>query len=72
MEFFLTIYDSAFSSMIKGSNKTDGHMRSLRDHFIPVSSSLDEFVKKAIKESVSCRVRYQELLNSDCTEGIMP
>ena len=72
MEFFLTIYDSAFSSMIKDSNEVDGHMRSLRDRVIPVSSSLDEFVKKEVKELVGYRVRYQELLNSHHIGDIMP
>ena len=69
---FLTIYDSTLSSMIKGSNEIDGHMRSFRDRVIPVSSSLDEIVKKAIKELVGCRVRYQEPLNSHHIEDTMP
>ena len=58
---FLTIYDSAFLSMLKGSNEIDGHMRSLGDSFIPFNSLLDEFVKKEVKELVGCRVRYQEM-----------
>ena len=57
--------------MIKGSNEIDGHMRSLRYHVIHVNSSLDEFVKKAVKELVDCRVRYQKLLNNHCIEDIM-
>ena len=68
---FLSIYDSASSSMIKGSDEIDGHMRSFIDCVIPVSSSLDEIVKKAVKELVGCRVRYQEPLNSHCIEDIM-
>ena len=68
---FLTIYDSAFSSMIKGSDETDGQMRIFRDHVIPVSSSLDEIVKKAVKELGGCKVRYRELLNSHCVKDIM-
>ena len=55
---FLTIYDSTFSRMIKGSNEIDGCMRSFRDRVIPIISSLDEIVKKAVKELVGCRVRY--------------
>ena len=35
--------------MIKGSNEIDGHMRSFRDIVIPVSSSLDEIMKKEVK-----------------------
>ena len=70
---FLTIYDSAFSSMIKGSNEIDGCMRSFRDHVIPISSSLDEIVKKLVKETlVDYRVRYQEPLNIHRIEDIMP
>ena len=68
---FLSIYDRAFSSMIKGSDKIDGHMRSFRDHVIPVSSSFDEIVKKAVKELGGCKVRYRELLNSHCVKDIM-
>ena len=69
---FLTIYDSAFSSMIKGSNEIDGCMRSFIDRVIPICSSLDEIVKKAVKELVGYRVRYQEPLNSHHIEDIMP
>ena len=58
--------------MIKGSDETYGHMRSFRDRVIPVSSSLDEIVKKAVKELAGCKVRYQEPLNSHCIEDIMP
>ena len=69
---FLSIYDSTFSSMIKGSDEIDGHTRSFRACIIPVSSSLDEIVRKAVKELGGCIVRYQELLNSHCIEDIMP
>ena len=69
---FLSIYDSTFSSMIKGSDEIDGHMRSFKDRVIPVSSSLDEIVKKVVKELGGCRVRYQKLLNIHCIEDIMP
>ena len=69
---FLTIYDSAFSSMIKGNNEIDGRMRSLRYRVIPINSSLHKFVKNAVKELVGCKVRYQELLKSHCIEDIMP
>ena len=69
---FLSIYDNALLSMIKGSDEIDGHMRSFRDCLIPISSSLDEIVNKVVKELGSGRVRYQELLNSHCIKDIMP
>ena len=57
--------------MIKGSDEFYGCMRSFRDRVIPVSSSLEEIVKKAVKELDGCIVRYQELLNNHCIEDIM-